>query len=217
MNRVLSLLVAYVFIQTQAWALSGGPFGQGQSGSANIIGTYAGVLVPSGESIGSNTQGEPLATAIGLFAFSQPDVGFASGPMLAFVEGTPIVGTINGIIDPADGRFRAVISGESTYVVAFDLNGDGTIDLSTPIEATGSIDAQISAISTSTGFTSGLNSARVSGIAGIDIFLFIRNDGTPRVSDTINFEVEGFKQSDTATAVTLTFTSTAGGDDTGGG
>lgn len=208
MQRVLSLLVAFVFFQTQAWALSGGPFQQTQG--ANIIGTYAGVLIPTFDPfvdvIGRNQNGEPLATSIGLFAFAQPDVGFASGPLLAFVEGTPLLGTITGLIDPEDGHFQAVISGQSTYDVVFDLNGDGMIDLTTPIQATGSVDAQIEPVRTFAGNATGLNSARVVGTAGIDIFLFIRADGTPRVSDTLFFDIEGFKQSDTATAVTLTFT-----------
>lgn len=209
MQRVLSLLVAYVFFQTQAWALSGGPFQQTQG--SNIIGTYAGVLIPSVTTVGTNTNGEPLATAIGLFAFGQPDVGFAEGPLLAFVEGTPLLGTITGLIDPEDGHFQAVISGQSTYNVAFDFNGDGMVDLSTPIQATGNVDAQIEPLRTFTGTATGLNSARVVGTAGIDIFLFIRNDGTPRVSDTLIFDVEGFKQSDTSTTVTLTFTTPGGG------
>lgn len=208
MQRVLSLLVAFVFFQTQAWALSGGPFQQTQG--SNIIGTYAGVLIPTFDPlldvVGTNIRGEPLATSIGLFAFAQPDVGFASGPLLAFVEGTPLLGTIIGLIDPEDAHFQAVISGQSTYTVAFNVDGDGTIVATEriPIQATGNVDAQIEP--TLTGTSTGLNAARVVGTAGIDIFLDTRKDGTPRVSNTLFFDIEGFKQSDTATAVTLTFT-----------
>jgi len=210
MQRVLSLLLAYVFLQTQAWALSGGPF-QNIAGGNNIIGTYAGVLIPeTDESTRLNVDGLPLATAIGLFAFNQPEVGFATGPFVAFIDGAPFLGTINGLIDPEDGEFRAVIQGASDaffqVLLDTDVDGDGILNDFRTSQASGNIEAQIRPTGTAfSGTSTGLNSARVQGTAEVDVFLFVRRDGSPRVTETVRFEVEGFKQSDTATAVTLNF------------
>lgn len=213
MKRVLSLLVLFVFLQTQAWALSGGPF-QNNVGGGNVIGTYAGVIVPDPAKIGTNVNGDPRATAIGLFSFAQPEVGFAVGPLLAFVDGTPLLGTITGLIDPEDGKLNAVINALSTYDVIFVLGVDanGTLQtLEVPLSGNGNMEAEIVFARSLFGTFGGLNSARVTGTAGIDLFLFVRNDGTPRVTQTVNFEVEGFKQSDEATTVSLTFESDRNG------
>lgn len=216
MNKVLSLLVSFVFLQTQAWALSGGPvYG---TGSIDLTGTYAGVLIPSSNLPTLNEQGQPRATSIGLFSFASPQVGFATGVLVAFVDGTPIAGTMVGLIDPEDAHFQAVVDAQSTYSIVFDTNGDGTIDLTTPLQVTGNVDADIEATGV-VGVLPGLNSARVQGTAGLDIFLFLEADGSPQVDQTVIFDVEGFKQSNDVTVATLPqFTVTPpGSGGTGGG
>src|SRR5687768_1508213 len=75
MQRVLSLLLAFTFLQTQSWALSGGPNygGAGQS----IIGTYAGVLLPDLEAAALTGGLVQLdQNALGLFAIGIPSSGF---------------------------------------------------------------------------------------------------------------------------------------------
>ena len=212
MKRVLSLLIVFVFLKAQAWALSGGPF---QSvGGSDIIGTYAGVLIPKNDFPRLNNQGVPTATSIGLFSFAQDQIGFASGVLVAFVDGTPLVGTLTGLIDPQDGHFQAVIDGESTYDLAFDLNNDGLVDFTTTLDVTGNMDADIkptgdagsSGVSSGFAATSlypGLNAARVEGTAGLDLFVGLEPDGTPSVDQTVYFDVEGFKQSNDVTVATL--------------
>ena len=100
MKKVLSLLLPIVFLQSQAFALSGGPvFGTGQ---ASFVGTYAGALIPQFE----NTVTQCSNAAIGLFTLGQPDVGPATGSFVAFINGAAFIGVISGIIDPDGGTIR---------------------------------------------------------------------------------------------------------------
>ena len=206
MKKVLSLLVAFVFLQTQTWALSGGPF-QGQTG-ASTIGTYAGVMIPSIVNVA--VAGAPLrSSSIGLFSFAQPQVGLATGALLIFINGTGFVGTITGIIDPEDGTLKAVIDTTSVYTVAVPVGLLGaTVNVSG--FAQGNMEAEITsnqsfgAANSGSSLTAaiGLNTARVSGTATVDVFFQVNPDFSPDVINTETFTIEGFKQSDTVSATT---------------
>jgi hypothetical protein len=215
MKKVLSLLMAFVFLQAQSYALSGGP-NYGTPANLNVVGTYAGVLVPESvsdeNSVGDTTQS---SANIGLFSLGVPDSGPSVGSAIVFVEGTAFNGAIIGVVDPGTGSFRAIIDAVSTYtiidtvVTGVDANGNPIVEVvESNIFAQGSIDAQIVALgvpSPSTG-TTPPGSTRVVGTAAIDIFGSLEPDGTPDVTSTATFTVDGFKQSDTATTVTdLTF------------
>ena len=152
MKKVLSLLLIFVFLQVEAWALSGGPvFGGGQT---NFVGTYSGVLVPSSESSNSdndeeaidpNNDGDPTtgtigpdgidtsaggstSSSIGLFSIAQPDVGIATGALVLFIDGAAFNASITGIIDPDTGTLSAVIDGLSTFVVVFFIPTTTVVD-----------------------------------------------------------------------------------------
>lgn len=221
MKKVLSLLLAFIFLQVQTWALSGGPVYN--SGTAqSYVGTYAGVLVPQSEVTNDDTddsEGEGSATSIGLFSIGQPDAGQATGALLVFVDGAAFSGTLTGIIDPQTGLLRGVINATSTFNVVFFIpertqNEDGTETITNtreefPVFAQGSLEAQVifsqATISAVPGFGGGtVNPARINGTAELDIFFTIENDGTPNVNKTVRFEVDGFKQSDTVAATATT-------------
>ena len=205
MKKVLSLLVSFVFLQTQTWALSGGPF-QGQTG-ASTIGTYAGVMIPNAVNL-AVAGVVPRSSSIGLFSFAQPQVGLATGAVLVFINGTGFVGTITGIIDPEDGTLKAVIDTTSVYTVTVPVTPILTADVSG--FAQGNMEAEITsnqsfgAAGTSTSLTAaiGLNTARVSGSATLDVFFEVGANFAPDVINTETFTVEGFKQSDTVSATT---------------
>jgi hypothetical protein len=201
MKQVLSLLMAFVFLQTQTWALSGGPFG-GSSSTASLTGTYAGVLVPQiAPVIGA-------ATSVGLFSLTQPDSGFTTGTISVFVNGTAFTGTIAGIMDPKDGTFRGVIDAQSSFQVSIPIQTtqivNGVAVTTTTIQnfnvgAQGSMDCVVSLDLERNAFaTIASTPSRVEGTATLDIFFTVDpNTGTPNITQTTAFDVDGFKQSDT--------------------
>ena len=210
MKKVLSLLLAYTFLQAQTWALSGGPVFESGS-TQSYIGTYAGVLIPQSlDVVDSSSSGEGSAASIGLFSVGQPAAGQAVGSVLIFVDGVAFNGSLTGIIDPQDGTLKGVIDATSTFnVVSFipeiTRNEDGTTTTTFtreefPVFAQGTIEAEVvfSQSSISATPTAGGTStpARIEGTAAVDIFFSINNDGTPEVNKTARFEVDGFKQSD---------------------
>ena len=140
MNKVLSLLLAFVFLQTQSWALSGGPnYSSGnQAGQISLIGVYAGALLPAGvdESTGEET-GELVSNGLGLFALSVPETGLGVGQFVYFSEGRTFTGTITGVADPDRGTLTGLLKGQFDIVtdniqVEDDLLGDASLVASQP-------------------------------------------------------------------------------------
>lgn len=200
MKQVLSLLMAFVFLQTQSWALSGGPFGGSGSGGS-LTGSYAGVLIPEVAPVVGT------ATSIGLFTLLQPDSGFTTGAISVFVDGVAYLGTITGVMDPKDGAFRGVIDAASTLQIQTPVqttqivNGipvTTTTIQNSVISAQGSIEAIVAADIGANAFQTSTSSAtRVEGTATIDISPgFDPATGTPIVTQTVVFLVDGFKQAD---------------------
>ena len=214
MQKVLSLLLAYVFLQVQSFALSGGPV-YGTSAGLNVIGTYAGVLIPDDAAVqlpnGAPVNITPSSASIGLFSLGVNETGPAIGAAIVFVRGTSFNGNIIGIADPGDCSISAIVDAVSTYTIqetvqtGVDANGNPTFDVvESNLFAQGSLDAQIFALpgATSGPFTVAPGSTRVTGTASLDIFGQINPDGTPDVTQTVTFTVDGFKQSDTVSDVT---------------
>jgi hypothetical protein len=191
MKQALSLLASFVLIQTQAWAISGGP-PQNQTQS-NYEGTYAGVLIPESE------EDAQSSTSIGLFSFSQGKTGYASGTLLTFVNGTVFDGTLQGVIDPKKGSLKAVLDAKSSFNVVYLVptpgpNGTTTLTRQEfPVLAQGSLKAKIKPDQ------SGTSAARVEGSASLDVFFDVEDDGTPSITQTATFQVDGFQQSTSAT------------------
>ncbi len=195
MKLVLSLLLAFVFLQTQTWALSGGPFDSGTAVGGTLTGTYAGVLVPE------VAPGVGVATSIGLFTLAQPDSGFATGTISVFVNGAAFNGTITGVMDPGTGAFSGILDVASTFQVTFSVPGaNGAVQLvSFPVLGQGSLTAEVAPSSDRFQFSTTASSAlRIEGTAILDVFFDIDGaTGTPIITQTTSFSVDGFKQSDT--------------------
>lgn len=233
MKKVLSLLLAYIFLQTQTWALSGGPvFSSGSSVVLSVIGTYAGVLLPeeidtegalgTGTPATATSDQDSTSTSIGLFSLGVPEAGPATGAMIVFVEGTAFNGNITGVVDPGTGVFRAIIDATSTYSIitlvpsGIDASGNVTFNtVDTFVFAQGSMEADIISLGGGGGgFPAPPGSTRLEGFASIDIFSALEADNTPDVTTTARYSVEGFKQSETVNQATLEFNP---GFDPGGG
>ncbi len=185
MKNVLSLLLSFVFIQTQSWALTGGPFGS-SGAQASVIGTYAGVLVPT--NLGSNS--------LGLFNIGVPETGFASGSFAIFASGGTFYGTMYGVLDPNTRELSAVAEGQQNAkrTIVDPLTGAVTISFRPVALASGQITAKLQEVRDK----QRSKSLTLTGTGSLDTF-DIDNSGLTAGNLTqtgrIEFIVNGFQQS----------------------
>ncbi|MCE9611318.1 MAG: hypothetical protein K8R23_14075 [Chthoniobacter sp.] len=217
MKKVLSLLVGFVFVQTQCWALSGGPVYSGNQ--ASVTGIYAGVLTgvtTTGDILGAGGTTTSVGTnSIGLFLITVPKSGFATGTTALFFEGTSFSSTLTGIADPNNKTLVAIADGTVRTTV---ITGGGFIDPTITItgggrqpEANGSIKAKLSS------GRQGAVTLKGDAIFNVSILSTITVDAVPpatgtttstvRVpSGTLAFKLDGFRQADAPTTVAQTGT-----------
>jgi hypothetical protein len=188
MQRVLSLLVAYVFLQTQVWALSGGPVFAGAQQS--LTGTYAGVIIPSlegAESLDADVDPATLfgANSLGVFTIGVPNIGLAEGAVVLFFEGSFFTGGLIGVADPDKRKLFGVA--QLIRIFAASSDGDGGLSVAFDARADGSFQADIK-VENSQSFR--LNG---SGVFALQVFDFTVLDFVAR--GQIAVEIEGFRQS----------------------
>ena len=211
MKKVLSLLLAFVFLQTQTWAIGGGP--QGNGGGAALVGTYAGVLIPVSQTKPA-VVGAQSAASIGLFVVAVPAVNVAKGAAVAFVDGIAFIGDVTAIADPKKQTLVGIVEGVSNFdviTIIFVPDANGNVvptTIRTKIFAQGGINARFESsggnVNPTTGTVGG--NSRLSGSASLDLFADLNVGGTPNIYNTVKFRVDGFKQSATASAATINFT-----------
>lgn len=209
MKKVLSLLVAFVFMQVQTWALSGGP--QYGGNQASVSGTYAGVFTGIGGTainLGSGNLVDSAGTnAVGLFVIGVPITDIANGTMAIFFEGAFFQGGILGIADPNKQTltgvcqgvhiteltsFNDLFFGVSSQSVNYDSRADGTIKAE--IENTG-ING-ITLVGTGSFTVSIIVSTPVTFPDPNNPGFFITTIVQSSVpTGTLSFTVDGFKQS----------------------
>ncbi len=216
MKKVLSLLVAFVFLQVQTWALSGGP--QYGGNQAAVSGTYAGVFTGIGGTATALTSGGGLVdslgtNAVGLFVIGVPQVDLATGTMAIFFEGTFFQGGILGIADPNKQTLTGVCQGIhitelSTFNDLFFGVSQRTVNYDS--RADGTIKTEIKRGNLSQGTTlQGTGAFTVSVL--VDTLVTIPNPDptlppivavlqTSIPTGSLTFTVDGFKQSDQVTA-----------------
>jgi hypothetical protein len=121
MKKVLSLLMAFVFLQAQTWALSGGPDFSVDSNTPNsLIGTYGGVFVPI-SSTNIAAANSTQAPSIGIFSLAVTDTGIAGGNAIVFVRGTAFIGQIAAIADPDKKKIDGVFGATSNFLVSLSI------------------------------------------------------------------------------------------------
>lgn len=231
MKKVLSLLVAFVFLQVQSWALSGGPSFT-HNGNPSIIGTYGGVLIPQTASAAPLTQ-QPAS--IGIFSMSVPEEGVSAGVAIMFVNGVAFIGQIAGIGDGDKQTIQGIIAGESNFSVSvpvgtsvqqFKISAQGSFEASviqgeagafTPAPA-GSGNGQSSSSSSSSAPNTSnevgsTNAARLSGSAQVGTFFLIDEfTGEPLIDVVMTYAIDGIKQSNIpANVTTVNFNFSGGG------
>jgi len=208
MKNVLSLLVAFVFVQTQCWALSGGPVYSGNQ--AAVTGIYAGVLTgvtTTGDILGAGTTTTSVGTnSIGLFLITVPQTGFATGTTALFFEGTSFTSTLTGIADPNKKTLVAIADGTvSTTTTTVGGIFDPTITVTSggdrQPEANGSIKAKLNSGRQNAVTLKGEATFNVSILTSVSIPAVPpatgTATGTTRVpSGTLKFKLDGFRQAD---------------------
>src|SRR5438067_10134510 len=107
MRIVLALLMSFVLLQSESFAISGGPVFRG---SLNVVGTYAGVLVET-----STTDTSAAAPAIGLFTLGIPASALATGTLLFFDQGRIYTGSISAVADPTNGKITGLLEATFTF------------------------------------------------------------------------------------------------------
>lgn len=109
MKALLSLLLVVVFLQSQAYAIHGGPGGFGE---VSVVGTYSGVLIPNEE------EDDEDNTALALFSLPIPDVGPGVGTLLVFANGRVFTGTITAIGDQGKGRIVGILQASFDFTIS---------------------------------------------------------------------------------------------------
>jgi len=114
MKKVLSLLVTFVFLQVQSWALSGGP----SYGAINnsVSGTYAGVLVGG---VGVN--------GLGLFQIGMPTAGLGSGTFAFFAGGGAFFGTVVALADGEKSTMSGIFKGQLNVQISGSTGNGGSV------------------------------------------------------------------------------------------
>ena len=222
MKKILPILLCYVLMCTQAYAISGGPVFGGNA--LNPVGTYSGVITVNQELDNDNPVVDPVTgtlvpagvadvNAIGLFDLGVPQTSVATGSFILFVDGLVYSGTITASVDPDSGQLNGIVEGTFPFTVTtFTENATGTVtSVSTSVSAlaNGKITAQLGATRQGS-----LSSASLTGASTIDVDNSGITNGVFRTDTILNCTVSGFRQSTTSTSATSI---TSGTSTTGGG
>ena len=113
MKKVLSILVAYIFLQTQMWALSGGPIFADAS-STDLGGSYAGSFVQKTINPGSGFPLDALAPpSLGTFSIAVATEGLATGSTVFFQGNVAFTGSIDAAADAEKRTIDGIIQASS--------------------------------------------------------------------------------------------------------
>jgi len=212
MKLLLSFLLCFVFLEAQTFAQTvdqsniasnGGP---NYGGSASVVGTYAGVLIPTSVMTSSTTT--KIATtsnALGIFSIGVPATGVATGGFLIFASGQGFTGDIVGIANPNTLTLQAVLAASFTPTTTTNASSSnsnviiitGGNTTTSTATATGDMTATISQ------GTSGDVANPLTGTASLTVLGIPSPSGVGTVNTSYNLVVNGFQQSTTVSAGTV--------------
>jgi len=147
MRKLLGLLLCFVLLQSQVYALSGGPVFSNQN---NTVGTYAGALLLESVFPANPVPNLGEIATIGIFALQIPEEDLGSGVFVLFNQGVITRGTIESFADARSGTLFGILqdsaSGLSGTLDAqvtvsrsfgtgnvADLAGNASISVTSPI------------------------------------------------------------------------------------
>jgi hypothetical protein len=205
-KTLLAVLLSFIVTQAPVLAIHGG---YTLGGQASVIGTYAGVLVPtSSVTIGTGTSASNFGdNALGLFTLSVPDTGIGTGAVFIFSGANQMSGSITALPNSStsDGIIGVIAAtGEipvasQNFNTGFGFGGFTSTQVQITGEANGGLVASVvSALNTFS--PTGLN---LTGTATVSITSATTSTNgliTLTPADNIVFAVDGFQQSSTASA-----------------
>ena len=130
MKKILSLLMCYVFLQAETFALRGGPGGSGN----RLSGSYSGVMTET-------SGGSDLA----LFVLNIAGAGASSGSVIVFEQSAAgarfYSGTITGLTNPTSGDFIGLFNSTATVTTTV-----GNIAVTSALSLAGTLKLSISPV-----------------------------------------------------------------------
>ncbi len=194
MKIVLAGLMCFVLAASECFALKGGPV---YPPSANLVGTYAGVLQ------GAFDPTNPASSnSVGIFSLGVPASGNASGVFVMFTRGRVFTGTAQAFADPNKSSLKGILSASYNYTLSRTITDPttGTQSIATiPVTASaqGPIDASVAASKSASLFSSSTTILR--GTAALSISEGqVAANGDPIIASNLSLIVTGVKQSNTA-------------------
>ena len=211
MKTLLAILLSFLVTEAPVLAIHGG---YTLGGSAGVVGTYAGVLIPTQDTAittGSN-ESDFGENSLGLFTLSIPSTGLGSGQVFLFSSGEQLAGTIQALPDPnSQTGIVGVISATGQIAVA-SVNDDV---LGLPVnevqdQVTGQASGGFTATASPSTISDSSDGINLDGTANVTVTSSTTDATTGAEelvpTDQIIFAVDGFQQSAFATATTTTTT-----------
>ena len=191
MKILLAALMCLVLSSAECFALKGGPPYPGTT--ANIVGTYAGVL----QGVFDPTN-PASSNTLGLFSLAIAQTGISNGVVVLFVAGRAFVGTMSAVANPNTTVLRGVIqtTTPTTLILCGPTPADPPVSQTVTDRADGQINAKIRRTSRA--------SLSIAGtlIVGTALLNATRSDRDPIncksvavTTSSLSLLVDGFKQS----------------------
>lgn len=127
MKKLLSLLMCYVLLQAETFALRGGPTGKTNS---PLSGSFSALLIQTSPLFNINNVqvGTEPGNGLGMVLLNVPASGPATGSLLVFdaQTGDTFLGKSNGLSDPRSGTLISLVSATQFLIQATNLQGVST-------------------------------------------------------------------------------------------
>jgi hypothetical protein len=233
MKTLMAILLSFIISEAPVLAIHGG---YTLGGAIPLSGTYAGVLIPTSDTVlpppvttttTTTTTGTTATTtsapvgfgtnSLGLFTLGLPTTGIGSGTVVIFSSSQQLSGTIMAIPDPnsSSGVLGVITATGEVTTAAFTDNFLGLNENLTTTQLTG--DASGSLVATvSQGVVSdspyGINLNGTSNMTISTASTDVNGNTVLTPTENITFAVDGFLQSFVVTATAAATTTTTAGN-----
>jgi hypothetical protein len=213
MKTLLAILLSFIVTEAPVLAIHGG---YTLGGVGNTAGTYAGVFVPTSDVITTGTSSGILSSSsgsnnLGLFTLNIPTTGVGTGNVLLFSSGRTFTGTIDAIPDPANANgIRGLITATFNFtfnVVTTSVSNGTVVQTVSPVNVTATALGAFTATTVTTSATTqSPTGVLLSGATTLQIDQgAVSDDGSPVITETAAFDIEGYQQSSSSTTGAETF------------
>ena len=217
MKTLLAILLSFIVSEAPVLAIHGG---YTLGGAAGVIGTYAGVMIPTKDTV-LNTETVTASgttasiadfgeNALGLFSLSIPATGFGSGVVYIFSSDQELQGSIQALTDPTNPSGILGVIHATGQVNVFTETGNegifGTFNAN-QTQITGDADGELTAIVANAAVSASPNGVNLSGTASLTVSSAVTGTNglvTFVPTDSIVFAVDGFQQSSVPTSTSGT-------------